>query len=333
MPTLLRLLRRLITIAFRLGLFVALVWAFGALWFDFPVPEWRKAAAIALAVLVVAAFIVFRSTQARLAVLAALAASVAGWWLTLQPQQDRPWQPDVAETAWAEINGDTVTLHNVRYCDYRTETDYTPRWEKRTVRLSQLTGIDVAICYWGSPWMAHPIVSFQFADVPPVCFSIETRKEKGEGYSAVGGLYRQYELTCVVADERDVLRLRTNYRTGEDVYLYRLTLTPETARRRFMEYINSINQLRSHPRWYHALTTNCTTAIRGQHPVGERIPWDWRMLVNGKMDEMLFDHRLLNTGGLDFPALKERAHINPRARTASVADFSRAIRHGMTGMK
>ena len=129
----------------------------------------------------------------------------------------------MAQEPWAEINGDEVTLHNVRNCDYRTETDYTPRWETRTVRLSQLTGIDLAINYWGSPWMAHPIASFQFADAPPLCFSIETRKEIGESYSAIGGLYRQFELIYIVADERDVIRVRTNFRHGEDVYLYRTT--------------------------------------------------------------------------------------------------------------
>jgi len=115
----------------------------------------------------------------------------------LQPSNTRAWQPDVAQEPWAGVKGDEVTLHNVRNCDYRTETDYTPRWETRTVRLSQLTGIDLAINYWGSPWMAHPIASFQFANAPPLCFSIETRKEIGESYSAIGGFFRQFELIYV----------------------------------------------------------------------------------------------------------------------------------------
>ena len=166
-----------------------------------------------------------------------------------------------------------MTLHNVRNCDYRTETDYTPRWETRTVRLSQLTGIDLAINYWGSPWMAHPIASFQFANAPPLCFFIETRKEIGESYSAIGGFFRQFELIYVVADERDVIRVRTNFRRSEDVYLYHTTTPPEKARERFMDYIAALNQLHAHPRWYNAATTNCTTSIRTQHasrarPVG-----------------------------------------------------------------
>ena len=143
----------------------------------------------------------------------------------------------MAQEPWAEVKGDEVTLHNVRNCDYRTEANYTSRWETRTVRLSQLTGIDLAINYWGSPWIAHPIASFQFADAPPLCFSIEARKELGESYSAIGGFFRQFELIYVVADERDVIRVRTKFRRGEDAYLYRTTAPPEKARERFMDYI------------------------------------------------------------------------------------------------
>ena len=138
--------------------------------------------------------------------------------LTLKPSNDRAWQPDVAQTAWAEINGDEVTIHNVRNCDYRTATDFTTHYETRTVRLSQITGMDLAINYWGSPWIAHPIVSFQFADGPPLCFSIETRKTIGQVYSTLEGFYRHYTLIYVVADERDCIRLRTNYRREDVIF-------------------------------------------------------------------------------------------------------------------
>lgn len=256
--------------------------------------------------------------------------AILGWWLTLAPRNDRNWQPDVAKLAWAEIAGDEVTLHNVRNCDYRTETDYTPRWETRTVRLSQITGIDLALNYWGSPWMAHPILSFQFADTPPVCFSIETRKEAGESCSALGGLHRQFELIYVVADERDVIRVRTNFRQGEDVHLYRTTDTPEMARERFMDYIAALNALRAQPRWHNAITTNCTTSIRTQHAAAERAPWDWRILLNGKGDELMFERGMLSTGGLPFAELKARSRINAAVQAADGApDFSARIRAGL----
>jgi hypothetical protein len=311
-----------------LAAFICATWAAGTLYFDFPTA--RVPAAILFVIVLIAAVIFLRGRLLKLAAVFAAFALVASWWLTLKPSNDRPWQPDVAETAWAEINGDEVTVHNVRNCDYRTETDFTTHWETRTVRLSQITGMDLAIMYWGSPWMAHPIVSFRFADTLPLCFSIETRKTIGQEYSAVRGLYRQYTLIYIVADERDSIRVRSKYRHGEDVYLYRTLASPAQARVRFLEYVAAINSLRDHPRWYNAITTNCTTNIRAQRPTSQRVPWDWRMLVNGKADEMLYERHVIATGGLPFSELKQRSLINKRARSADKdPDFSRLIRDGL----
>ncbi len=308
----------------------AVLWAFGALYFDFPFWSWFVALVFLAGVEAVLRRV--RGVWKKLAAAALAFVIVLAWWLTQQPRLDRTWQSDVAELPSAEINGDVVTLHNIRNMDYRTETDFTPRWETRTVRLSQITGVDLFINYWGSPWMAHPIVSFQFADALPVCFSIETRKEEGESYSALGGIYRQYELIYIAADERDVVRVRTNYRTGEESYLYRTKITPDQARERFLEYVSTINELRGQARWYNAITTNCTTAIRAQHPPRERLPWDWRMLVNGKGDEMLYERKAIATDGLPFAELRTRALINPAARAADQSpDFSRLIREGRPG--
>ena len=306
-------------------------WAFGALHYDFPV--WKSEIAWAFVLAVIAALVFLRGPWRKLGATLAAFILVLSWWLTLKPSNNGAWQADVARSAFAEINGDTVTIHNVRNCDYRTETDYTPRWETRTVQVSKVTGIDMAINYWGSPWMAHPIVSFQFADAPPLCFSIETRKQIGQTYSAIGGLYRQFALTYIVADERDVIRVRTNYRHGEDIYLYRLTITPLQARERFLEYIHSLNALHAQPRWYNAITTNCTTSIRTQHPSGERPRWDWRILLNGKGDELMYERHFIVSDGLPFAELKSRSLIDARARAADDSpDFSKLIRAGLPGM-
>src|SRR5205809_6319208 len=304
---------------------VCVAWAFGALYFDFPTA--RTFTAILFVLVLITAIIFVRGKLLKLAIVFGSFALVALWWLTRKPGNDRAWQPDVAQTAWAQINGDEVTVHNVRNCDYRTETDFTPRWETRTVRLSQISGMDVAINYWGSPWISHPIVSFLFADALPLCFSIETRKTIGQDYSAVRGLYRQYTLIYIVADERDSIRVRSNYRHDEDVYLYRTIASPAQARVRFLEYVNTINMLHDHPRWYNAITTNCTTNIRTQRPMSQRAPWDWRMLVNGKADEMLYQRHLIATGALPFGELKQRSLISKRARAVDKdPDFSRLIR-------
>src|ERR1044071_9559420 len=232
--------------------FVCATWAFGALYFDFPKAGTFAAIAFLLAVSAIVIFV--RGKLLKLAIIFGAFAVVVAWWLTLKPSNNRLWQPDVAQTAWAEVNGDEITIHNVRNCDYRTQIDFTAHWETRTVRLSHITGMDVAINYWGSPWIAHPIISFQFSDGLPLCFSIETRKTTGQQYSTLEGFYRRYTLIYVVADERDCIRLRTNYR-HEDVYLYHTLASPEQARERFREYMNTLNAMNERPRWYNAITS------------------------------------------------------------------------------
>lgn len=140
------------------------------------------------------------------------------------------------------------------------------------------------------------------------------------------GFYRQFELIYIAADERDVIRVRTNFRKGEDVFLYHLRIPLEQVRGRFLEYVHRINQLHAKPEWYNAITSNCTTGIRTQRAAADRVPWDWRILVNGKGDELLYERGVLDNG-VPFAELKRRAYINARARAANDApDFSKRIR-------
>lgn len=308
------------------------IWAIGALHFDCQTSILGLRAPVVFVAVLLAGVIFLRGKILKATFVFAVFVIVVLWWLNLKPSNDHQWQPDVAETGWATIEGDLVTVHNVRNCEYRTETDFTPRWETRTVRLSEVAGMDIAITNWGSPWMAHPIVSFRFANALPLCFSIETRKMVGQEYSAIRGLFRQFTLTYIVADERDPIRLRTNYRKGEEVYLYRIMASRDEARERFLEYLRTLNSLHDKPRWYNAVTTNCTTAIRTQHPVNQRIPWDWRILANGKGDAMLYERHLIATAGLSFTELKQRSHINERARSLDAdPDFSQHVREGLPG--
>jgi hypothetical protein len=260
------------------------------------------------------------------------------WWLSLKPSNHREWQADVSRTARAEIHGDQVVVHDVRNCDYRAEFDYTCQWETRSYDLSQLRGADLFIVYWGSPWIAHTIVSFQFGQDSYLAFSIETRKQVGQTYSALLGFFRQYELIYIASDERDVIRLRTNYRRDEDVYLYHLTADPVRARARLLEYLVRLNELHENPEWYNAVTKNCTTSIFAQREATPgAVPVlsarNWRVLVNGKLDEMAYQNGAF-AGALPFKELKERAYINPAARAADKEpDFSRRIRQGRPGFQ
>jgi len=184
--------------------------------------------------------------------------------------------------------------------------------------------------YWMGPAIAHVFVSFGFTGDDYLAISIEVRKAKGEGYSTLKGFFRRYELVYVVADERDIIRVRTNYRHDplEDVYIYRVKSPIEAERRLFLEYMRKMNALRTQPEFYNTLTTNCTTNIwMNTHVNAGRVPWSWKILVSGYVPEYLYELGRLQTMGLSFPELQQRAHVNARAQAAdAAADFSRRIR-------
>jgi len=324
-------LRRIARALLWCGLGLATVWAVAALYFDVRVSWLRMPLAAAYGLGLLAVWVWVRRPWKCL-VTAAAFALVLAWWLSLRPSNNRDWLPDLAMLPYADIDGNKITIHNIRNCDYRTETDFDVRHYDRALELDKLRTADMYMVYWGSPLIAHTMMSFGFADGEHVCFSIETRKEKGEEYSAVKGLFRQFELTYVIADERDVVRLRTNYRQGEEVYLFRSRAAPESIRQLFLDYLQRANHLREHAEWYNAVTDNCTTGIRAQRSTAERAPWDWRILVNGHGDELLYERGLIATN-LPLAELKERGHINARARAADqAADFSQRIRQGVPEM-
>ena len=254
------------------------------------------------------------------------------WWSTIPPRQDRDWAPEYVRLPYATMNGNLVTIHNIRNFDYRTETDFTPRYYDKTFDLRQLDSVDVIASYWMGEAIAHVFLSFGFAEKDFVAISIETRRERHESYSTVAGFFKQYELFYVVADERDLIRLRTNYRKDppEDVYLYRTRAPAANARRLFLDYIRQINSLAGKPEFYNALTTNCTTSILTHTRVNQGgLPISWKVLLSGYIPQYLYERAGIDTS-LPFEELKRRSHINAAAQPAdNAADFSQRIRAGL----
>lgn len=251
------------------------------------------------------------------------------WWLSISPSNDRQWQPDVAKLAHATFDGDKVTVHNIRNFDYRSEFTYVPAYYTKTFDLNKLEGVDLFSVYWMGPAIAHTILSFNFGDGGHLAVSIEARKELSEGYSTIKGFFRQYELIYIVADERDVIRLRTNYRNDppEQVYLYRLQGPPQNAKRLFLDYLDKINSLNEKPEFYNTLVDNCTTAIWLRSRINpEHLRFSWKILLSGYLPEYLYESQRLNTR-IPFNELQKQSLINERAlRTDQEDDFSRRIR-------
>lgn len=251
------------------------------------------------------------------------------YWLTIAPSNQRHWQTDAEKLAYATFEGDRVTVHDIRNFDYRSEFEYQPAYYTKTFDLNILQGVDLFSVYWMGPAIAHTILSFDFGDNDHLAISIEARKEQGEGYSTIKGFFRQYELIYFVADERDVIRLRTNYRKDppEQVYLYALQGSIENAKRLFLEYMREINALNDRPAYYNTLLDNCTTAIWLRTLTNQdHLPFSWKILLSGYVPEYLYENQRLDTR-LPFLELQRQALINPLAQAADQAvDFSMRIR-------
>jgi len=318
---------------FRVLLAIAILglsaWAALALYFG-PLASTAGAAGVAVVGLLAAfAAVRRRGSWWPVALFAVAFLGFAFVWRGVTPSNQRSWQPDVAELAWASFDGDLVTIHNIRNFDYRSETDYTPHYYDKTFDLRELDSVDLIAVYWMGDAIAHIMLSFGFAGRDFVTVSIETRKETGESYDTVRGFFRNYELIYIVGDERDLIRLRTNYRKNppEDVYLYRSVGPPENARRLFLDYFREINELRDHPAFYNSLTTNCTTNVLmhtrvnpGQHA------YSWKILLSGYAPLYAYETGRLDTS-LPFEELKHRSFINGAAWAADQApDFSQRIR-------
>ncbi len=313
---------------------VVLMTGWGALavyYSDLPSESLRAALAIGFAVATALAFLLLPNRKRTLAGFLVAFAVMVAWWLHIPASNKRAWQRDVALLPYSTIQGDMVTIHNIRNLKYRTEADYEVRHYDKTFDLRRLNAVDLLAVYWMGDAIAHVMISFGFEDKDFVAFSIETRKEQGEGYSTLKGFFKQFELTYVVGDERDLIRVRTDYRNPpEDVYLYRLKIPQENARKFFMEYIRQINSMKETPEWYNTLTTNCTTnVVRHVRAFGGQAKYTWKVLLSGYAPQYAYELGALDTT-IPFEELRQKSHINPKAHAVGDApDFSAMIREGL----
>ena len=307
-------------------------WAAGAIYYS-PLPgeQLRAALAIGFIIATASAFVLLRQRRRVFVGYLLVFTALVILWLQIPAANNRDWQPEVSLAPYATLNGETITFHNVRNFNYRTESDFDPQWETRTYDLRKLDSVDLIAVYWAGKAIAHIMLSFGFAGEDYLAVSIETRKEKGESYSTLAGFFRQYELYYVVADERDVIRVRSNYRQPqEDVYIYRVNWPRENLRRVFLDYVNSINDMRERPRFYNTLTTNCTTSIWMHTRMNpESPPLSWKLLLSGYLPDYLYE-----LGRLDktraFADLEKVSRVNARAHGADKdSAFSKRIREGL----
>jgi hypothetical protein len=245
-----------------------------------------------------------------------------------EPSNDRDWLPELKVLPWAELTGDDVTIHNVRNCEFFTYRDCVTDWYDKTYNLKGIKSVDfIVVPFAESPSIAHTMISFGFESGDYVGCSVEVRLERGQAYDTAIGLLGQFELTYVIADERDLIRSRVEHRNC-DVYVYRTKATPEQARKLFIDVLKRVNQLKEKPELYDTLSNNCTTNLlrHVEHIAPGSVPYDYRVLLPGFSDQLLYDQKLIDTS-LPFEEVKRRARVNEVAiKYRDDPHFSQRIR-------
>jgi hypothetical protein len=248
--------------------------------------------------------------------------------ILVRASNDRDWSLDTQRVASAKISGDSIQISNVRNAHYRSTSDYDVHWENRSYDLRKLESVWFIVepfsDYRGP---AHTFLSFGFEDGQYLAVSVEIRMEKGESFSPIKGLLRQYELIYVIGDERDLIGLRANYRR-DNVYLYKMRATPGQARELFVSMLKRANKVAQDPEFYNTLTNTCTTNIVEHINViaPGRIPLSYKTLLPAYSDELAFDLDLIDTR-LPRGQFRAAHRINDLAKLHADSNrFSDAIR-------
>lgn len=254
----------------------------------------------------------------------------------LVPSNTRDWAPQFSRLPWAEARPDgTIHIANVRNNLYLAEEDFVPQYYDLDFRLEDVRSVDYLVVPFNStPLIAHTMISFGLADGRYFCFSAEIRTERGEKYSPVLGFVRQYEITYVIADERDLVRLRTRYRDS-DVYLYRTVATPEQAQAMLIDMLERANRLASRPEFYNTVVNNCTTNVLNHvnRLRQQKLAFSWKVLFPGYSDEFAWEQGLLDRS-VPFEQLKAESKINDLAELHfDDPDFSQRIRERVRDVK
>ena len=324
--------RGLVRLILALAVGYVAVWGSMVLWFKLPGPEplrWLVAAAFAA---LGAGTVVGTFTMARLrwlSVFTAVFVVLLVWWNSLIPPTEGPWSPELDRQVTGTIEGDILTLENVRAFKWRSEDDFTEVWTTRSYDLAEIDSVDLFMSYWGGRNMAHLMLSFGFADGDYLAWSIEVRRRGDDGFSPIADFFKAHPIAIVASDERDVVGLRSNIQNAS-VRLFRLRMPPDRARNLLEAYVAGANKIVEEPHWFNSVFTNCSrTAILIARYAGATLPADWRIIVNGYFPDYLYDQGALATD-VSIEELYRLGDISERAGAEGLTQrFSDAIRNGV----
>ncbi len=249
--------------------------------------------------------------------------------LITEPSNTRDWNTDQAVLPYAKIENDEVRLYNIRNFTYASTTSFTSAYYDKTFDVKKLKRVWYIVePFSGIPGSAHTFLSFEFEDNQFVAVSVEIRKEKGELFHPIKGLFNQYELMYVWGDEKDLVKLRSNYRQDK-MFVYPVKTTEEKAQALFIDMIARTNDLKDNPEFYNSVTNTCTTNI--VRHVNKVTPKKVEMinksvLLPESSDELAYNLGMIDTA-LSFEEARKRFYINDKAlEFADDKNFSMKIR-------
>ena len=250
------------------------------------------------------------------------------YYLSISPGLNRNWTDDVAILPEVDFKDNMITIKNFRNFSYSDKNNYTKNYEERRYNLDELEGSDFIISYWDNyRSIGHTFVSFRFKNRPPLCISVEVRKEKGEKYHPVKGLFKQYELIYVIGDERDLISLRTNHR-AEETFIYPLNIDKKQSETFLLSLLQGAQKIREVPLFYHSVNRNCTTTLVSHiNTVPEfKVKVSLDLLMNGLSDYAVYKMKGVDND-LPFAVLKRCCYISKLAKTLPLDEnYSKNLR-------
>lgn len=304
---------------------VGAFWVWGALSVQLSKTPYNIAISVLILTTIIAIALRFRARRLGWICFFLAAAIVALWYQSVKPSNQRDWAFDVAHGVGASLDGDIVTLSNVRNFVWSDENTAEEFWENRTLDLSELQSVDMFTSVWDNPNIAHLLISFGFADGQRVAFSVETRKESHEEFNIRGGFFRQFEIVLLAATEEDIVKVRTNHRQ-EDVRIYPVDLSRKQRRDLFLSYVQLAQDLEEQPKFYNTLTANCTTIVFSlARVIKPGMSLDWRLILSGHLPELV-DKLGGFKDGISIEQRIKAAGITEKAAAYVGPDYSAAIR-------
>jgi uncharacterized protein DUF4105 len=321
-----------VTVAFIFLFFVWLWCVFAIYYFGLPGDTLPLVAASLFGLGVPLALIFLPNRRRTVYGIVALCAGIIIGWSQIEPSHDRNWTPSVAKLPRITTEGDQIRVYNIRNFDYRTPDDFTVRYYDKTFDLNKLETADYVLSYWdGNEAVAHTLVSFGFGDGDYLTVSVETRLEQGEPQTGLGGFFKQYELIYILGDERDLLRLRSNFRK-EEVFVYPTNFNKKEIRKFFGVIVERINSIANKPQFYNTISHNCLSSLTKDFSkvLEVRDPFDYRWLLSGYSAELMFEHGVINSDR-NFEDTKRLHHINQYVQSDNSGEgYSRKIRPHIT---